>query len=128
MFTHSTEHNTYAMALVDAIAAHLRATTEHGHQEPEPTPINVPGGTWTLSCSGTLPRWTLTRHEGGDALEILRFTESIDAAAAVMLAFDELRPIELWPADADDLPIELWPTDVPRGTSSEARGAVASHA
>lgn len=113
------------MALVEAIAAHLSATTEHGHQEPEPTPIDVPGGTWTLACGTVAPRWAITRHQGGDALEVLRFAEAIDPAAAVMLAFDELRPIELWPADADDLPINLWPTDVPRGTSATRKEVVA---
>lgn len=95
MQTYSTadaEHNTYALAIAEAIGRHTEAGRLAAEQgtEPEPTFVEVPGGHWTLTCGDVAPRWQVTRSDG----KALRFAEGIDPVAAVMRACDNERPVE----------------------------------
>jgi hypothetical protein len=90
--TADAEHNTYALAIADAIGRHTAAIRDAGVDAVEPTEIDVPGGGWTLTRGDVTPAWHLTRHEHGQAVKILRFEGAIDPTAAVMRAFDDSRP------------------------------------
>ncbi len=85
------EHNTYALAIADAIGQHTKAARLAAEQgtEPEPTIIEVPGGRWTLSLGDVVPKWQVTREDG----KAWRFAEDIDAVATVMRTCDTERPV-----------------------------------
>ena len=85
------EHNTYALAIADAIGRHTEAARKAAEMgtEPEPTIVEVPGGRWTLTYGDVVPRWQVQRSDG----KTLRFDQGIDPVAAVMRACDNERPI-----------------------------------
>ncbi|MDQ8045850.1 MAG: hypothetical protein REI11_14690 [Patulibacter sp.] len=96
------EHNTYALAIADAIGRHTDAARQAALEgrEPEPTAIEIPGGgRWALSRSRVAPRWVVAR-DGDD--KAFRFADGVDAVAAVMRACDTERPLALLLTDAGE--------------------------
>lgn len=97
MLTYDTadaEHNTYVLALVEAIGAHtvsMRQAAECG-EDPGAVRTRIVGlsGDWLLSYGEVLPRHCVSLQDGHGA--VLRFEAALDPVAARMRAIDDSRP------------------------------------
>lgn len=88
----ATAKGTYAPALVDAVAATLKAAGEPD-QRTEPVPVELPQleslqRSWTLRQLARPDRWQLTFAAAGRKPSTFTWTRDIDAAAARMAHVD----------------------------------------
>lgn len=89
----ATAKGTYAPALVDAVAAALRAARASGRTATEPVTVQLPDlagtpRTWTLQQLARPDRWKLTCAIDGRKPTTFTWSRDIDAAAARMAQLD----------------------------------------